>query len=549
MSSKEILDLMALSNSPAKTRLRNGKNINPAPVNSTNSEPGSIPPSTPSSEISSIPTNIPSSTASYRDSTATFEESPVGSGLGTQLGDRSLRNIRSSEDEYNLKDTLDAKIEALRNEVDWFAVDLVNEPGWQKAIPEQFDRISIELKSLLAKVSIIGEDINVPAIDTITELSKDLSNSRDKLIARAKTDTPSLPNPVLRRSNLSTHFEHCSSQSSSQQGNNTLTNEHHNENDVFLPDNNSTKDNNLSTKIVQIQNQLVQISSLSNKVEALEATITALNLEQQTFRAAVSDMDQSITTLFNRQKTLDIDMSGKLEVIQQDNLDLKKSIQDVNRAFQGIKLNVKENKKRAVQAINDISRISSSANESLLPPPMHNTSTNRSHVSQEALSVMEDDLKQITRKISLITAINLDETTSESHISSLITRDNPLIDKYTNLAYDKLAKYSNLVNTNPDIISSVKHQLTRAEEWSRHLINKYNSLGMHETQSSHRIAIEVTKFTEDSEQTVFEFLEDFDSCYRGRGSDNVKATQMWKTHLSASIQADTESIKTDLQAL
>ena len=112
-----------------------------------------------------------------------------------------------------------------------------------------------------------------------------------------------------------------------------------------------------------------------------------------------------------------------------------------------------------------------------------------------------------------------------------------------------MIKYSNSASSNKEFSKNTEEALSKAAQWTKQLNTKYAALNLHDVQSSSRIALEISKFSEDGEQSIYEFIRDFDLCYKGRGTDTVKANQLWKAHLSAALQAETETIKDDLQAL
>jgi hypothetical protein len=138
---------------------------------------------------------------------------------------------------------------------------------------------------------------------------------------------------------------------------------------------------------------------------------------------------------------------------------------------------------------------------------------------------------------------------SETHIATLMKADNPQLDKYTESAIQSLGKYTSHPSMDEELVKKTNAAIEDATRWSEVLRAKFSDLNMHEVHSTDRITIEITKFEEAGEQHIYEFLHDFNTCYRARGSDTIKATQLWKSHLSRSIQMETESLKTDLKGL
>ena len=217
---------------------------------------------------------------------------------------------------------------------------------------------------------------------------------------------------------------------------------------------------------------------------------------------------------------------------------MSSSVASLRNAFKGLQTSVRENKKR----VSNMAEISSSSSS-------NSTSSNNPRMSQAAITILEHNLNEIQEKINTIIATDISTVTSEARLANLVEREAKLLDNYSNQAYDKLTKYSNVPGMKQSLCDQIQQTLTTAAKWTKSLNNKYVDLKMFEIQSTAKINIEVSKFDEKGQQSIYEFLNDFNACYRGRGSDQVKANQLWKKYLSPAIQADTETMKDDFKAI
>ena len=540
MSSREVQNLK--DNTPAKSDLRSGRSRGDPPVNSTNNDRSDHSPTPPESEISTIQqhgSEILQSSA-YQESIAQYEESPWGGGSGTTLIDTEVRRIRTSEDELMIQDTVNAQLEQLRAEVDWFKADLANEEGWELKVTTQYERISTSVKSFIARLALVGDGVDLSAIDKATDLSLELDKARDKLYDQLKENYSADHRPALRPSNLSVRFENCEPNDSERSIGTIMPAL----DDVFDQEPELLSNTSIESRQIQELSQKHDVSA--SKIQSFELILQQLSTSQTEIRESMSILDDTVQVLSNNQEEAIEKMQQSIKRIEREKAasdthvkDLNDSVNSLRNAFKGLQTNVRENKKRL---------------STITEPPRNqvrsNTQPTSKHfISEAALAILEKNIKELEEKICAITATNISDLTSESRISSLMDREAKALEKHSNLLYEKLTKYSDVPSMSKSLSEKTQKTLDDAAAWSRALNVKYTELKMYDIQSANRITIEVTKFEEKGEQSIYEFLKDFNACYRGRGTDQVKANQLWKKYISPAIQADTEALKDDFQAL
>ena len=535
MSHREIQNLLNDPNTPAITDLRSGRNRTNQPSNSTSNDQSTTPSDAPTEDLSSIQQHDSGilQTSAYREISPQYEESPWGAGTSTAILDPELRKIRTSEDELQIQDSVDAQHEQLRAEVDWFRTDLKEEHDWKNRISIQYNRISTSIKSFIAKLALVGDGVDMSAIDKATELSASLDTAFKHLHAQAFQELPHHSQNNLRPSNLSVQFEQCERDSSNTRNADTLV---HTQTDdsVFTPEGEH------SISLRQDKSEA--------KLDSLEITLQQISIAQDELRESHLMLDETVSSINTKCKDSVVELSTSIQKIEIENKELKNdlaeaisSISSLRNAFKGLQTSVRENKKR----ISNTASVAASSTRSM----GSDQPSGRPRISSAAMETQERNLKEIQYRILAITKINIYLISSEARIASLVDREAKILEKNTNLAYEKLTKYSDIPHMNKQLYQSLQNTLTEAAIWSQQLNQKYSDLNLFEIQSATKISIEVTKFEEQGCQSIFEFLRDFNACYRGRGNDQVKANQLWKKYLSSSIQADTETIKDDYQAL
>ena len=107
-------------------------------------------------------------------------------------------------------------------------------------------------------------------------------------------------------------------------------------------------------------------------------------------------------------------------------------------------------------------------------------------------------------------------------------------------------KYSEIPQAAQDLCELASEVVEKAESWITAVNKVYRTLEIHTMKASKDITIEITEFSPDGSQTVFEFLLDFERKYRARGTESQKADVLWRQHLSQKLKNELDHVKTDL---
>ena len=82
-----------------------------------------------------------------------------------------------------------------------------------------------------------------------------------------------------------------------------------------------------------------------------------------------------------------------------------------------------------------------------------------------------------------------------------------------------------------------KHYRCRAQAWCLDIEELYNKAEVHSTNTSKGDAAVVGIFFDNSQVTVFEFLESAELAYLGWGNSVQKANRLYNKHLSDEIKS------------
>ena len=145
--------------------------------------------------------------------------------------------------------------------------------------------------------------------------------------------------------------------------------------------------------------------------------------------------------------------------------------------------------------------------------------------------------------------VEIDESLSELLISDMKSNDVPALKRDLNDGYAALEKYSDCLTANQDLCNLATITFEKAESWMSKISETYRKLEVHTLKASKDISIELKTFSQDGDQTIYEFLSDFEKKYKGRGTVEQRADVMWSQHFSLKIKNEMDHIKTDLPAM
>ena len=105
-------------------------------------------------------------------------------------GSPAFPNVRTSEDDLENPVNVTHSLENINTELDWPEIDFTKTPNWTEKLQEQFLRIDHKIKSFLCNVSLVGEGINVEAIDCANAYRSRLLDIKRMLEEKAKMQPP-----------------------------------------------------------------------------------------------------------------------------------------------------------------------------------------------------------------------------------------------------------------------------------------------------------------------------------------------------------------------
>ena len=166
-----------------------------------------------------------------------------------------------------------------------------------------------------------------------------------------------------------------------------------------------------------------------------------------------------------------------------------------------------------------------------------------------AQKIVEHNIRSLVSQMEGRTKVNITKTSTELLIKESKNQGATSLEKIINTCYTSLTKYTTYHEINKELCEKATQAIEKSNKWIQNVNDLYIDSEMYSMDSAKSMAIDVEKFTGNGSQTIYEFLEDFDSMYRGKGSDKQKADRLYKAHLSERIKSSTRSISTDFIAL
>ena len=163
--------------------------------------------------------------------------------------------------------------------------------------------------------------------------------------------------------------------------------------------------------------------------------------------------------------------------------------------------------------------------------------------------IAENNIRSLITQLNAKTKVVISSDSSEMLIKESKTQSIPSIERIVNTCYTALAKYSTYPDIDQKLCQSAKEAIDNATTWNENVSDLYINSEIYSMNTSKSMAINIEKFTADGSQTIYEFFQDFESNYRGQGSEKQKAEKLYRCYLSDRIMALTSSLSSDFAGL
>ena len=179
--------------------------------------------------------------------------------------------------------------------------------------------------------------------------------------------------------------------------------------------------------------------------------------------------------------------------------------------------------------------------------PGHNTSSlniipsHHSLISEGSLrerEIVRKGIERVEKQVRQMIQVIIPENPIDiSLVRKCKTVDVPSIHAALGNIQKSLQKYVNFPGMDEDYCDIINVLLDEAETWCMKTEELYNRAEVHSINSSKGDATDVGVFSDNSEITVFEFLETAEIAYLGWGNSIQKANRLYNRHLSEEIKS------------
>ena len=346
-----------------------------------------------------------------------------------------------------------------------------------------------------------------------------------------------------------------------------------------------SKTDELANQIQKCDEAIIRVTGAQGKIwtycTQTEAKIVSLTKDTNHAKAVQKDLDERLSDLEkserkqNVRKELDsfkamVDKNS--ETIHDLKIKVEKStaMSDANQQMiDGLRITVRGNKK-------DVSSLSEALKASTCSPQYSSTRlvgepsssqqqvddlqqsniqqntnmvTNRVYEDPQQIKLNEHLLNDLIKKIENRTSVPIDSSSSELLIKECKISSIPAIEKITTSCYQTLQQYIKFSSKDQALCTKVTDTIEQANTWIQKVSECYNQMDLYSMNTSKSSMAELEVFTGEGKQNIYEFVEDFESMYRGRLSDKQKAEKMHRTYLSEPIKNLSEAFSSDYKLL
>ena len=118
------------------------------------------------------------------------------------------------------------------------------------------------------------------------------------------------------------------------------------------------------------------------------------------------------------------------------------------------------------------------------------------------------------------------------------TVDVPAVNAAIGNIQQSLQKYASFDGMDAELCDEVENLMDKAQVWCLNIEDLYNKTEVHSINTSKGDAAYVGIFLNNSQTTVFEFLEAAELAYLGWGNSVQKANRLYSKHLSEEIKSN-----------
>lgn len=182
--------------------------------------------------------------------------------------------------------------------------------------------------------------------------------------------------------------------------------------------------------------------------------------------------------------------------------------------------------------------------------PLPNLVPSNSTTSSLGMDYVKRSIEKTLEKLDRNISVEVLETDDISIIRKRHTKDIPKVQKILEDLSKLMKEYLKTDLVDEDLYSKCLQMTDQAERWIQNVEILYEKWDIHTVDSEkQKSTTEVPVFNGDHTQTIFEFLDDFETAYLAIGSSKRRANMMHKKYLSVPIKSQTMHLADDYPKL
>ena len=498
-----------------------------------------------------------------------------------------VRQIRTSEDDYDgHEDIVQRDYENFYGQVEKFGLEHHNQVNWKETFESEFKRIDTLLMKCLSKLGLVGSNASLMRV---CNLKSTLQNYRIDLWKRARDnmDNPLITDHLFSMEGRSSDCDVTGmsentlcllkrmDHSISAQGTICID-------DVFSEESDSSEDisgilsPSLPNRAEGYDHAQCAQGILCNGPTPIRPGIGRLstnlmNLEDAENEGYDGDHAQCAQGILCNGPTPIRPAIGRLSTKLMNLEDAENEGYDGDHAqcAQGILCNGPTPIRPATGRLStNLMNIEDAENERLIPSTLTDEqsvitdfpvsaivscdkSTNDSNfgIMRTAQNVCKHNIISLVAQLKGKTKVVITRNSAEMLIKESKSQSIPSIERIMNACYTALEKYVTFSDVDQKVCQSAMEAIEKATVWIQNVTDLYIDSEIYSLNACRSMAIDIEKFTGNGSQTIYEFFQDFDSTYKGQGSEKQKADKLYRCHLSEGIKSMTCSISSDFAAL